>query len=561
MSDAPVLSAAVPGQTAPFDVGFRRFLRWVVGLGLLAILASTAGTVVSAWRGMPASPGQWYGLEDDAYYYLVTAKHAVRGDGMTFDGFAPTNGFHPLWMMVTMAVVRIVGLERSLHVQAAAYAAAAMLPLLVAAALCARQVLSPPASDDPRSLAFLGVLLALALPETGYVCMVGLESGLLVCLLVLTLQGYVFERPAWLRVLLPLVFLTRIDSPLWLAPLILHETWRAGTWRKRAALILPLAAVMAATGAYNAITTGGVLPIHAVLTSTFPVPSPRWYLVTARLAQGLRTFTFANLCSLPVVAGIATWLWVRSRRASRPEGATWVLMFILAGTISLLLLLFFRKWAKPPSVWHFTPAMVLLGAAIVPLALRSLQRVVPSLTGPLALAVAVVATGVSARNFRRSFTFDMASTHSLIRALRDATPGPGRIAATDCGYLAFWLDREIVNLDGLMNDRAYQRRLRDGKLDDYLGRAGVSYVLAVAVDARDPPPVEPMYRMIGENAPVVRATGDYAYSFFVYSYLYETYSNTITFHRADEALRFPLNSGTHVFLFRWPRANAGTVSH
>jgi len=41
----------------------------------------------------------WY-LTDDAFYYFKTAQNVAEGRGITYDGLAPTNGFHPLWMAI-----------------------------------------------------------------------------------------------------------------------------------------------------------------------------------------------------------------------------------------------------------------------------------------------------------------------------------------------------------------------------------------------------------------------------------------------------------------------------
>jgi len=45
----------------------------------------------------------WY-LTDDAFYYFKTAQNIAEGIGITFDGLAPTNGFHPLWMVICVPV-------------------------------------------------------------------------------------------------------------------------------------------------------------------------------------------------------------------------------------------------------------------------------------------------------------------------------------------------------------------------------------------------------------------------------------------------------------------------
>ncbi len=45
----------------------------------------------------------WY-LTDDAFYYFKTAQNIAEGIGITFDGIAPTNGFHPLWMIICVPI-------------------------------------------------------------------------------------------------------------------------------------------------------------------------------------------------------------------------------------------------------------------------------------------------------------------------------------------------------------------------------------------------------------------------------------------------------------------------
>jgi len=44
---------------------------------------------------------------DDAFYYLKTAWHISRGLGSTFDGIHPTNGYHPLWMLLLAPLYKI----------------------------------------------------------------------------------------------------------------------------------------------------------------------------------------------------------------------------------------------------------------------------------------------------------------------------------------------------------------------------------------------------------------------------------------------------------------------
>lgn len=68
---------------------------FLAGLGTrLALLLSDLPTLVQF-------------VPDDAFYYLETARNAVRGYGITFDGIHMTNGFHPLWLALILPLAAI----------------------------------------------------------------------------------------------------------------------------------------------------------------------------------------------------------------------------------------------------------------------------------------------------------------------------------------------------------------------------------------------------------------------------------------------------------------------
>lgn len=63
---------------------------------------------------LPASSVlNWYST-DDAFYYFKVAQNIASGHGLTFDGINPTNGFHPLWMLVCIPIFAIANLSRIL---------------------------------------------------------------------------------------------------------------------------------------------------------------------------------------------------------------------------------------------------------------------------------------------------------------------------------------------------------------------------------------------------------------------------------------------------------------
>ena len=46
-------------------------------------------------------------VQDDFFYYLKVASNVASGNGSTFNGIVPTNGYHPLWMWTLAGMIRI----------------------------------------------------------------------------------------------------------------------------------------------------------------------------------------------------------------------------------------------------------------------------------------------------------------------------------------------------------------------------------------------------------------------------------------------------------------------
>ncbi len=64
----------------------------VIGISLYAALSDSQNL---SWR--------WF-TRDDAYYYFKVAQNISEGHGSTFDGINPSNGYHPLWMLVCIPI-------------------------------------------------------------------------------------------------------------------------------------------------------------------------------------------------------------------------------------------------------------------------------------------------------------------------------------------------------------------------------------------------------------------------------------------------------------------------
>jgi hypothetical protein len=69
---------------------------------IILILIVMIVTISMAVRP-PNSVMNWF-VADDVFYYFKTAQNIAAGKGVSFDGIAQSNGFHPLWMLICIPV-------------------------------------------------------------------------------------------------------------------------------------------------------------------------------------------------------------------------------------------------------------------------------------------------------------------------------------------------------------------------------------------------------------------------------------------------------------------------
>src|SRR3954453_4097510 len=103
---------------------------------IVAASAGAIGAVCLAWLPISTVVSQY--VVEDMGYYLTLARNTVDGRHVTLDGRNPTNGFHPLWLVVLCGIVRLFGTDRATVVHVALTLCAVFF--LATALLLCRQV-------------------------------------------------------------------------------------------------------------------------------------------------------------------------------------------------------------------------------------------------------------------------------------------------------------------------------------------------------------------------------------------------------------------------------------
>ncbi|MEQ8763568.1 MAG: hypothetical protein RL885_06555 [Planctomycetota bacterium] len=451
-------------------------------------------------------------LTDDAYYNLQVARHVLAGEGATFDGRHPTNGFHPLWMVACFLPLQ---LEDPVQVTRGLLALASLVDLLGAAVLFAvlRRVAAP-------TFALVVTGAWLLNPVTIGLALNGLDTPLVFLLTTMAVGALIseasMERPRRRRTdsLFALAFLARVDVLILCAML---GAFRVLEWlRKRHTLgsVFATAGILAVTivpyFAWNRIVYGLWTPASGLALSEHLVHASglhpgegagaaAWlayfgealskflpeYLAFygANLLQGPVTgasslVVLAGLFSLAVVFAFASWTALRNRIDSRgwlPSIEIFVVLVPVAYFGAYLLRL-------GPKTRYILPALIaawfVAGMASRTWSKRDLLRRLGLALLPI---LALNLTWGWVQLFATPDLHGWTRRANLTKGLEvlSEIPEDARIGAFNSGVYAFFSGRDVVNLDGLINNDAYFA-IRDHRLVDFIVEDDIDYVLDFA---------------------------------------------------------------------------------
>jgi hypothetical protein len=391
---------------------------------------------------------------DDSYFYLQVAWNIARGMGSTFNNVMPTNGYHPLFMLVCTAVFKIFP-ERLVAI----HAVAAVIVLLdVLMLVTVRRILLRTGGD-------LWPISLLLLVPFSFLTQLGTEgalSGFLLALMMLfaykLVQAPDGSKAVLYNLVAALAVLTRLDSIFIIAFLWVSVTvalWRAG---RRSLQFATIPIYMVLWGAYlasNRIYFHLWQPISGMLKSN----SGGAHILGANLPHvALAAF------ALIVVSGAGLAL------TKRDLFFTLVEIPFAAGVVCHGLYITFRLSNETRWTWYYT-SWVLLAAVMLARFCSVLLEKRRGLVAPLgALCVGLLAF----LWVRISYMHDYKrpSAIATLRAFSDEVEkkdGIHRAVTYDQpGRLAFYSNIQIIPLDGLMGDTKFQTDLASMGIEKFV---------------------------------------------------------------------------------------------
>jgi len=420
---------------------------------------------------------------DDGFYYLRIAQNMALGLGPSFDGINPTNGYHPLWMLFLVLLAAFVKNPYSLAL------AALILQIFLASAGFGFLGLSFSETGGGKKGFWLMAAFVFLNPVLVSIFVNGLESALYFMLLSLSFWLWVriSNRPprtfwTWLGlgIFLGLVFWARLDGGLlagWLVlALLLSDGPGAQKIKKIFSFGLGFVLLAAPYLFYNFAEFGHPVPVSGRIKAFYMSHNPGYLLgiVTLFLAALAMTFVF-HLRGRGNRSSFSKTLF------SFTEFALSVVFYYLLSPVYAL------------NLWYYLPVVLVCLLAfgrLFAILLESRSRAATMALGVYAAAgVCAIAAGF--------FIYLYPPANSVFKTqakvadwIKEHTPKDSLLAAWSSGAVAYFSERQTVNLDGLVNSPDYFFNYRiKGKRDEFMRKMRVNYIV-VYYNYDAPPPID-----------------------------------------------------------------------
>lgn len=412
-------------------------------------------------------------LPDDAFYYFEIARRVAAGQGSTFDGIHPTNGYHPLWCGV-LSVLGLLPLSKNAFVAAALLLQCGLLAAAVMELyrICVREEGRPGLTAVAVSVVWLGNFYV------SKTVVNGMESALLAAASV-GLLGVSADRiareerltvkdGAVLGALGAVVLMSRLDSFFLLGAIaavwgVSRRDKLKSEWAAAAAFVGVPAVVLAVYMGANQAVFGLPMPVSGYL-KRFSGAAPRSVTTMAAFVP------FAAVVAGVYRGAVGRWVALGSKKEIAYSVLT---LFVLLMQADSMLL----RGEVVPAIWYLSQHALWVLATLWLAAERLAARrwAVGAVVGLSALGAA--ATWVI--RLQRSSYDIYVQRREMAGWMNSHLPAGSIVGSWDAGMIGYYSDHPVVNLDGLVNSFEYAQTMRQGKGIEYLDRVGVTHLAQV----------------------------------------------------------------------------------
>ncbi|OGF74055.1 hypothetical protein A3J56_01805 [Candidatus Giovannonibacteria bacterium RIFCSPHIGHO2_02_FULL_46_20] len=452
-----------------------------------------------------------YFLLDDSFYYFKTASNIALGLGPTFDGEHFTNGYHPLWMGISVIVHYLFPEATIAPIKIMLFFS---ILLFLGTMLLIRTIIARFSSNV--FLQGLGMLWYALNPWNISFYFSGLETPLALFFTALTLLLLIdvirdgrAVRMLQLGITSGLLILSRLDYALFPFVILLYFVLRRRDffWKKVLLFVVPAGLIASPWFLHNYFYFGSPIPASGLSYTlinyrlffykergVFEIILWSLQALVGTIALNLTmigipvyfslkniTRSALSLGSVVAIVLVPIFYWHRIRRASfamfvrsiaiSPEGIA-----LLLFTISHMFLVVIHgavRWSGRP--WYFAtfPMIVLIATSIIFSHYeteRIIRRAVPAL-----FVVGLVLFGYQATRLFPQHQNQIEMYRAALWVQNNTSPH-ARIASFNSGIHGYFTNRFLMNSDGLINNAAYEA-MRENRLWELFKRERIDYIL------------------------------------------------------------------------------------
>jgi len=420
-----------------------------------------------------------YFFSDDAYYYFKVAYNIVNDKGISFDTYNPSNGFHPLWMLVILPIFKFFSSDIETPIRL-------ILSLQALLTVFSFWLLWRYSSTHfNRQYAVIASFLLLAFASPILIALNGLESALLLFWMLLMLHldskynlltDQTINNKLLVGLLFGILFLIRLDTAYIVIAVALFKIFQkpddislAKNIIRQIFIYIPSIIVFSffalAYFAWNYTHFGHLSPISGTIKSSFPTP-----YIDVNFNAGAVPYIAAFL----VIVLWVVFQLLRNRKQIKDIAQQQPILFcFFTGTIiHFLWSMLFMRWAV--FQWHFTtyiPVIVLFALFIIRNILQNRNKALMALS---------ILTGFLVTSYTLVIYFDKGQhleyvQNSALWFKEHSRPNEA-IAIADAGIFGYFSERPTVNLDGLINSYEFQESIVNGSIKDLLLSQNVKYI-------------------------------------------------------------------------------------
>jgi len=457
---------------------------------------------------------------DDAFYYFKIALNFSNSGIFSFDNISATNGFQPLWQILIIPLFYFIKLTPEDYTKTIL-----SVQLFICFVSIFLLILKLKKSFTRQTIILVFSFFSLKLIEN-YIQ--GMETCLLLFLYVV-LFCYIYNNKNELPFihikyfivgfLISLIVLARLDQIFLLLSFSIYLLiYNNNEWKSRFINILHLFAgflpLFIAYILVNYIYFHEIMPVSGVLKYNFSFAS----LDLTDIYN--KTDKVSLLCLLLSVGFILFY------KKSRSGFVLHSVIFILSISTFLHFVYtsLFMKWGIYNwqfSIYYFVGLLILLECY------EYLNKKLTNSIGRfifIILLLIICFRGINEFCKRESVNYDNSCNVQSYKASQWAKQNTNKndiFAINDSGIFSFFSERNVINLDGLVNNYEYQDILKNNQLNIYLKRNNVNYVVC--------------FVKFFENDIFNRNYTDYNKQFK--SFKYNIYSDVVTLKYINEVYR------------------------